>query len=357
MEEGMRQISRVLVGLFALVFAVAAAGPLFAGGQGEDGSQSEGGEQAEEQTQVAVVFATGGLGDQSFNDAAYRGLEQAQEELGVSFDFAEPDAIADYQSFLNQFASSGQYDLIISIGFDQADALSEVASQHSDQDFAIVDAVVEAENVASYVYKEKERGFLMGVAAAMTTTMSGDQFINSAPRIGVIGGMKIPLIDANIAGYIAGAHFVSENVEVTHSYVGGWGDPARGKELAISMIEDDVDVIWAAAGRSGLGVIDAAQENDIYAIGADSDQGHVAPDHILTNGMKFVDQTVFRAIQQVEDGTFETGVQALGVAEGGLGFTESLLDSDVVSRLEEVEDMIANGEIEIPETIEAARSN
>lgn len=301
---------------------------------------------------VAIVFATGGLGDKSFNDSAMRGMELAKEQHGIEFDFAEPAAIAEYQSFLTQFANTHQYDLIISIGFDQADALNEVAAQFPDQKFAIVDMVVDKPNVASYVYKEKERGFLMGVASALMTTKADDPLINAEKVVGVIGGMKIPLIDANIAGFMAGAKYVDPEIKALHSYVGHWADPAKGKELALSMIEQGADVVWGAAGRSGLGVINAAQEKNVYTIGSDSDQGDLAPEHVLTNGMKFVDRTVLVAITQVLDGTFEGKINVLGVAEDVLGYSENLLPEDVIKALEEVKAKMAAGEVEIPETIE-----
>ncbi len=335
----------VVSAVAVMLFLTAGPASVFAAGAPE----------AADEDRIAIVFATGGLGDQSFNDAAYEGVQRAEQELGIEFDFAEPSAIAEYDDYLTQFAATGRYGLIISIGFDQADALEEVAAQHPEQNFALVDAVVEAPNVASFVYAEQERGFLMGVAAAMTTAMSDDPMINDEKRIGVVGGMQIPLIDANIAGYIAGARYIDPEVSVSHSYVGDWADPARGKELAISMIEDGVDVVWQAAGRSGLGVLDAAEENDVYGIGADSVQDHLAPNHILTNGLKLVDETVLIAIGQVLAGEFAGGVQVLGIADDALGYSESLLAPEVIERLEEVKAEITAGNIEIPETIDEAR--
>lgn len=308
---------------------------------------------AEAEGKFAIVFATGGLGDKSFNDSAMHGMTLAKEQHGIEFDFAEPTAIAEYQPYLMQFANTRQYDLIISIGFDQADALNEIAAQFPEQKFAIVDMVVDKSNVASYVYKEQERGFLIGVASALMTVKTDDPRINPEKVIGVIGGMKIPLIDANIAGFIAGAKYVDPEINALHSYVGHWADPAKGKELTLSMIEQGADVVWGAAGRSGLGVINAAQEKNIYAIGADSDQGHLAPDNVLTNGMKFVDQTVLLAIKQVLDGTFEGNIHVLGVAEDVLGYSKNLLPEDVTNALEEAKAKMISGEIEIPETIEA----
>ncbi len=307
---------------------------------------------AQAEAKVAIVFATGGLGDKSFNDSAMRGMELAKEQHDIEFDFAEPAAITEYQPFLMQFANTRQYDLIISIGFDQADALNEAATQFSDQKFAIVDMVVDKPNVASYVYKESERGFLMGVASAMLTTKTGDPRINPEKVIGVIGGMKVPLIDANIAGFIAGAKYIDPEINALHSYVGHWADPAKGKELALAMIEQGADVVWGAAGRSGLGVINAAQEKNVYTIGSDSDQGHLAPENVLTNGMKLVDQTVLLAIKQVLDATFEGKIHVLGVGENVLGYSKSLLPEDAIKTLEDVKAKIVAGEIEIPGNIE-----
>ncbi|TDO95065.1 nucleoside-binding protein [Halanaerobium saccharolyticum] len=304
---------------------------------------------------IAIVFATGGLGDQSFNDMAFKGIKAAREEYGISFDAAEPTSISEYETYLTQFSALNRYDLIISIGFDQADALNTVSQRYPQQKYAIVDAVVKQDNVASYVYEEKQRGFLMGAAAAMMTTRTKDEKINPAKVIGVIGGMKIPLIDENIAGYIAGAEYIDPEVKVIHSYVGGWADPAKGKELAKAMIEQRADVIWGAAGRSGLGVLKAAAENNIYGIGADSNQNHVAPEHVLTNGMKFVNHTVKRAVKQVIENNFKPGVHVLGIEEQGLGYTESLLPAEIIKKLEKIKNKIAAGEIKIPATIEAAR--
>lgn len=308
---------------------------------------------AQQAGRIAVVFATGGLGDQSFNDSAYEGIQRAEAELGITFDYVEPTAIAEYETLLTRFAQTRRYDLIISIGFDQADPLSVVADRFPNQKFALVDTTLEKPNVAAYVYKEAERGFLLGAIAALMTQRTEDPKINGRNVIGVIGGMDIPLINANIAGYIAGAKYVNPSVDVRYSYVGDWADPARGKELAFAQIDQGVDIIWAAAGRSGLGALQAAQERNVYAIGADSDQGHVAPGHILTNGMKYVNNTVFLAVSQVLEGSFQSGIHALGVAEGGLGYSESLVPADIQAQVNELAARIIAGELVPPETIDA----
>jgi len=310
---------------------------------------------AKENDRIAIIFATGGLGDKSFNDSAMEGIKQAESRYGIRYDYAEPKAIAEYPTYMNQFANTRRYDLIISIGFDQADALGHAAGRFKDQKFAIIDMVVDKPNVASYIFKEPERGFLVGYAAALMTARKGDAMINKDKVIGVIGGMKVPLIDANIAGYIAGARYADPSVKVLYSYVGAWTDPARGKELAISMIEQGVDVVWGPAGRSGLGVIHAAKEKNCYAIGTDSNQDYLAPRHVLTNGMKYVNTTVVIAVGQVVDNAFSAGSHLLGVKEHALGYTRSILPEDLIVKLEKIEKMIIEGEIQIPSTIEAIK--
>jgi basic membrane protein A len=142
---------------------------------------------------------------------------------------------------------------------------------------------------------------------------------------------------------------------VLHSYVGHWADPAKGKELAISMLEQGADVVWGAAGRSGLGVINAAKERNIYAIGADADQGYLAPNNILTNGMKYVNNSVEIAIGKVIDDTFSGGIHLLGVKEDGLGYSKSLIPKDIIKKLEKMKTKLISGEIKVPSTIEEAK--
>ena len=328
----------MILSLLLIMISVLLASPLFAKGK----------------TKVAIVFATGGLGDKSFNDSAMEGIKQAVKRYGIEYDYAEPKAITEYHTYLSQFANTRRYDLIVSIGFDQADALGSVAERFQKQSFAIIDMVVDKPNIASYIYKEQERGFLLGYASALMTTRTDDKRINKDKVIGVIGGMKIPLIDANIAGFMAGARYANPAVKVLHSYVGHWADPAKGKELTISMFEQGADIVWGAAGRSGLGVINAAKERNRYAIGSDADQGYLAPENVLTNGMKFVNHTVEIIIGKVVDGTYRAGVHLLGVKENALGYSNSLLPKEILMELDKIKSKIIAGEIKIPSTIQEA---
>ena len=328
----------VIFSLFVIVVSILLTNPLF----------------AKEKTRVAIVFATGGLGDKSFNDSAMEGITQAAKRYGIKYDYAEPKAITEYHTYLSQFANTRRYDLIISIGFDQADALGSVAERFQKQRFAIVDMVVNKPNIASYIYKEQERGFLLGCASALMTTKTDDERINKDKVIGVIGGMKIPLIDANIAGFMAGARYADPAVKVLHSYVGHWADPAKGKELTISMFEQGADIVWGAAGRSGLGVINAAKERNRYAIGSDADQGYLAPGNLLTNGMKFVNNTVEIVIGKVVDGTYRSGIHLLGVKENALGYSKNLLPQEILTQLDGIKSKLIAGEFKIPSTIKEA---
>ena len=330
--------NKTLYKILAIAILLLVAYPLYAG----------------EKPRIAIVFATGGLGDKSFNDAAMEGIKQAVKIYGIEYDYAEPKEIVEYHTFLSQFANTQRYDLIISIGFDQADALGNVAERFQNQKFAIVDIVVDKPNVAYYIYKEQERGFLMGFAAALMTTRTSDQRINKDKVVGVIGGMKIPLIDANIAGFISGARYADPEMKALHSYVGHWADPTKGKELAISMFEQGADIIWGAAGRSGLGIINAAKERNRYAIGSDADQGYLAPTNLLTNGIKFVNNTVEIAIRQVMENKFTGGGHLLGIKENGLGYSPNLLPIDIIAELERIKKKIIAGEIQIPYTIKEA---
>ncbi|MFQ6088472.1 MAG: BMP family protein, partial [Candidatus Methanofastidiosia archaeon] len=289
------------------------------------------------------VLATGGLGDKSFNDSAFAGAKKAEQELGIELDYVEPTAIAEYEGFLRDYAKSGEYSIIISIGFDQADALSVVAKEYPEQKFAIVDMVVDLPNIASFVFRENESSFLVGAIAGMITETN---------KIGFVGGMDIPLINKFLAGYKAGAKHVNPDVEVYVVYVGGWADPAKGKELALSQIDKGADIVYQAAGRSGLGVIEAAKERDIYAIGVDADQRYLAPDNILTSALKRVDVAVYRVIKSVIGGTFSGGIYDLGIKENGVGAVldnnPSIVTQDIVAKVRELEQKVASGEIQVP---------
>jgi len=304
---------------------------------------------------VGLILATGGLGDKSYNDLSYAGVMKAHEELGMEFDYVEPHAIAEYEGFQRDFAMTGDYFLIICIGFDQADALTVVAGEYPDQMFAVVDMVVDRPNVASLLFKANEGSFLVGVVAGMMTTTG---------KVGFVGGMDIPLINDFYVGYKAGVEWANESATVIDPvYVGGWADPTRAKELAIGLAETGVDAIFAAAGKSGLGSLEAIHEKGIIGLGVDACQCYLYPE-IKASMTKRVDVALYDLILEALLGTFTGGIHIGGLKEGWTGccrlpeeasfwestfnFQHGSLPTDVIDKIDEARNSIENGEIVVP---------
>jgi basic membrane protein A len=303
---------------------------------------------------VAIVFATGGLGDKSFNDGCYTGASKAKAELGANFTYVEPTATSEYLGYLTDFASAETpYDLIISIGFDQYDALLEVAGDYPDQKFAIVDTVVDLPNVASLVFEEHQGSALVGAIAGVLTQSN---------KVGFVGGMSIDLINKFAGGFVFGANYTNPGVNYTIGYTNDWVDTAAGKALGDVMYGAGTDIIFAAAGRSGLGVFDSAKEQTSghYVIGVDSPQmyyGCADPDHpapptvCITSMLKRVDVAVYTVIKNVMYGNFVGGVNVFNLANGGLDYevNETLyqLPAAAKTAADNLKQMIINGQIDI----------
>ena len=275
---------------------------------------------------IGLILATGGLGDRSFNDQSYWGAERAAKELaaqyGVAvedvFTYVEPRSIADYEAFQREFARAGEYTIIVCIGFDQAPVLAEVAPDYPDQKFVVIDAVAAADNVASIVFNDWEEAFLCGVVAGMLTKTG---------KVGIEGGMDIPLIHRFVQGFTQGAMWANPEIsadDVVVHYVGAWNNPTLGKELALEMYQSGADIVYGAAGKSHLGVFAAAEENpDWWAIGTDVDQAWSTPEHadvIIASGLKRVDLAVYTEIMKAVEGTWKAGVISYGmVSDTGIG--------------------------------------
>jgi basic membrane protein A len=331
------------------------------GGSNESGNASAGGS-GDTDVNVGVVYATGGLGDGSFNDQAQQGLQQAKEEFDIGFNEAQPDEVSQFKNFQQQFASSTSpnYDLVSCIGFLQADALSEVAPQYPDQSFQIVDSVVDEDNVASYVFKEHEGSFLAGVLAGQLTTSSfsaGAGSTNSEKVVGFVGGVEGELIGKFEAGYKAGVGHVSEDIEIQSTYVGDFNDPSGGQEAALSMYNSGADVVYHAAGNTGTGVFQAAQQKGAYAVGVDRDQSLTKPkykDVIVASMVKRVDTAVFNSVESIVNDNFEGGsVSTLGLESEGVDLVygqqlKSEVPEEIKSRVSTVREKIIAGEISVP---------
>ncbi|MFX0108528.1 MAG: BMP family protein [Candidatus Hodarchaeota archaeon] len=315
--------------------------------------------------EVAIVFATGRLGDKSFNDGVFEGAERAHDQLGINFTYSEPDEIAQYETFLRQYASHQgyiqPYDLIISVGFDQADAVMAVADDHPDQKFAIIDMFIDPvtyPNVASLLFTENEGSALVGAIAGLTTQTN---------KIGFIGGMDIDLIRGFAAGFMFGVNWTNEAANVSIAYVGEWDNIPQGKALADGMYTtEDVDIIFAAAGKSGLGIFDSVKAittntTPIWCIGVDSPQMYLGcedpenpapPTRCLTSMLKRVDNAAFSIMQEAVLGTWVGGVQIFNLANDGHDYevNEDLLTlpDHVREAADELKAMIINGTVTVP---------
>lgn len=299
---------------------------------------------------VGVVTSIGGLGDKSFNDFTFAGAQRAAAEMGVEIDVVEPLAIGDFEGLLRGMAITGEYKVILAVGFLQRDALAVVAPEFPNQRFIIVDSVVAVPNVTSLIFRENEGSFLVGVLAGMMTKTG---------RVGFVGGMDVPIIRRFQAGYVAGAKWANPAVTVDVSYVGGFGDPAGGKEHALAHYGRGGDIIFAAAGKTGLGVFDAAVERGRLAIGVDVDQAHIAPAHIVASMIKGIDTAVYEATLAALKEVLEPGIHEFGLAEGVAGICFLMIDhvrtstvplpEAVRARVIEARQMIIDGLIIVPD--------
>ena len=312
---------------------------------------------------VGMVYATGGLGDGSFNDQAQSGVIQAEEDFGIEYNEAQPDEVSQFSNFQQQFAQSTDpnYDLVCCIGFLQLDSLTENAESYPDQDFMIVDEVVDAPNVASYTFMEHEGSYLAGLMASLLSTQdfsagAGSTAPDSA-TLGFVGGVESGLIQRFQAGFEAGAAAGNGDAEVLTNYTGSFNDPAAGREAASAMYNEGADIVFHVAGNTGTGVFQAAQEAERFAIGVDRAQSITRDsyaDVILGSMIKRVDTAVYNAIEAKVDGEFPGGeALSLGLAEDGvdLVYGDSLgseVPEGVADEVATAREDIVNGDISVP---------
>jgi basic membrane protein A len=342
------------------------------GGSGEstESTESDGMEETETEStessdpvNVGMVYATGGLGDGSFNDQAQQGAFQARDEFDVQIGEAQPEEVAQFSTFQQQFAQSTDptYELVCCIGFLQTDALSQTAQDFPDQNFMLVDSVVEQPNVANYVFAEHEGSYLVGQMAGLLTTQEfsagAGSTASDSTTVGFVGGVESDLIRKFEAGYTAGVKAADENVEVLTNYTGSFNDPAAGKEAALAMYNSGADIVYHASGNTGTGVFQAAQEQGQFAIGVDRDQSVTKESFanvILASMVKRVDTAVFDAIESVVDDSFQGGnVVTLGLEENGVAAVYgqqlgSEIPQEVKDAVSTSRESIIAGDISVP---------
>ncbi len=301
---------------------------------------------------VGIVFDIGGKDDKSFNAAAWVGVQRAEKELPIKLRNVEPGDPTSIEPSMRAFAERG-YDLIIGVGFAQAPIMEQVSHDYPNLNFVIIDGLIDNPNVASLIFKEHEGSFLVGMIAAKTTKTG---------KVGFVGGMDIPLIHKFETGYAEGARYANPAIQVFENYVGvtdaAWNNPGKGKELAKAQIERGADVIFQAAGNSGLGVFDAVEETHNFAIGVDSNQNWVKPGFILTSMIKRVDVAVFDTVKALVEGRFSAGVHLYGLENEGVAYAlddynRSLIPQPVLDDVDRAKKEIIAGRIRVTDAMAA----
>tara|TARA_R100000935_G_scaffold2689_2_gene7191 strand:+ start:14718 stop:15704 length:987 start_codon:yes stop_codon:yes gene_type:complete len=292
----------------------------------------------------ALIFDLGGKFDKSFNEAAFAGAQRWAEETGESFREIELQSEAQREQALRRFAEAGSNPIVMT-GFAFGDALGQVAGDYPDTDFVIIDMVVDAPNVRSVVFNEHEGSYLVGMMAAMASESN---------TVGFIGGMDIPLIRKFACGYAQGVLAVNPDATVISNMTGStpaaWNDPVKGSELTKAQISQGADVVYAAAGGTGVGVLQTAADEDILSIGVDSNQNHLHAGKVLTSMIKRVDNAVYDAMS---DGPgMEKGFNVMGVGNKGVGVAidehnKPLITAEMQAAVDEASAKIADGSLEV----------
>ncbi len=306
---------------------------------------------------VGIVFDIGGKDDRSFNAAAWEGVQRAAKDFPIVLRDIEPGTPNAIEPAMRAFAERG-FDLIIGVGFAQAPIMEQVAKDYPNIQFAIIDGVSNLPNVASLVFKEHEGSYLVGMLAAKTSKTG---------TIGFLGGMDIGLIHRFEKGYEEGAQAVNPNIRVIQNYVGvtdgAWNNPGKGKELALAQIGKGADVIFTAAGNSGLGAFDAVEQQGKqngrathFVIGVDSNQNMVKPGFVLTSMVKRVDNVVYNIVQDVVNRRFSPGIHVFGLDKDGVGyamdkFNQELISPETIAEAEAAKKKIIAGEIRVTDAI------
>ncbi|WP_339774172.1 BMP family ABC transporter substrate-binding protein [uncultured Thalassospira sp.] len=294
----------------------------------------------------AVVYDLGGKFDRSFNQSAHTGAEKYKEDTGTAYRDFEIQNDSQREQAMRNFARRGMNPIIV-IGFSQASALEKVAVEFPDTDFAIIDSVVDLPNVQSILFKEQEGSFLVGVLAAMAS---------KTHKVGFIGGMDIPLIHKFSCGYAQGVKFANADTEVFQNMTGttgaAWNDPVKGGELAKSQFDRGADVVYHAAGGTGVGVLQAAADAGKLGIGVDSNQNALHPGSVLTSMLKRVDVAVYQAFDDAAKGKWHSGTSILGLKEGGVDWAldennEKLITDDMKAAVAKAKEEIIDGSLKV----------
>ncbi len=302
---------------------------------------------------AALVVAQGGLGDESYNDLANSGFQSGLEAAGLEGSAIESDDVVGQGEQILRRAGDEGFGVVIDLEYSHAEILPAVASEYPDTNWVLVNAEAAGDNVASVLFQEQEGSYLAGALAAIQTSNTADPKINPEKVIGVIGGTQSVGIDKFLVGFVQGARDTDPDVQVLVSYTNDFADPTVGQQQAQSMFDQGADIVYAVAGGTGAGVIQAAVDNDRYAIGVDANQDAVAEGNVLTSMLKKTDVAVESVLQSYADGDFPGGQTLnLGLAEDGVGltdfeFTADAIGEETIAKLAELRQRIIDGDITV----------
>lgn len=323
-----------------LAMATVVSASLLVGCSGNNESASD------DKITVAMITDVAGVNDQSFNQSAWEGLQRAEKELGIEVKYLESKQDSDYATNIETLVDE-DVDLILGVGMKLSEAIKEGSELYPDQNFVLVDEEIDASNVKSILFKAEESAYLAGLIAGKTTKTN---------NVGFIGGMELPVIDTFKYGYMAGVKAANPDAKVQAQYANSFTDQAKGKAIANQMYSNGADIVFTCGGDVGTGAIEAAKENNKYAIGVDRDQSDLAPQNVLTSAIKRVDAGVFETVKSYVNGTFEGGTTTTyGLEENAVGVpdtTKNLVSQDILDLVEETITKLKNKEITVPKNEE-----
>lgn len=338
----MKKIIALILAL-VMVLSLAACG-------GNNGGKTQTTEAPKNDFKLAVVIGVGGLGDGSFNDSIKEGADLAVKTYGLSgYQLIEPKEVAEFEGHFTELSASKQYDLIVGGGFDAIEAMGKVAKEFPEQKYLFVDGAVEGcDNVTSVTYRDNEKAYLLGIIAAMETKTN---------KLGIVLALDIDSLRVFSSGFMAGAYSVKPDIDIDVKIVGGFADTTTAKELAIALKEEGVDIMYVAAGGSGLGCFAAAEEaGGFKCLGVDVNQCLISPDVVMASGMRLLQNTVANGIGDAINGKLVGGHHSEGLKEDALTFTiegsKCAPSEDAVKAAKQAMQDIIDGKITVPSTYE-----
>lgn len=299
---------------------------------------------------IAIIFNQTGLGDKSFNDLCYEGMLQAQEKLGIEFDYVHVKNNEDYDDAYLNYAKDDTYDLIIGLGEEQEDSIKKIAKEYPKQRFTVIDSKLSLPNVSSIYTKWNEQTFLNGVLAGLCTTEAKQEY----DSVGVILGKNLSYLEEGAIGFEAGVKYINPNINVIKATVGDFDNPAKAKEIGLLMYKKGVNYIQQLAGQSGFGVFAAAKEMNKYVFGVDANQNIYEPDYIVSTATRYADMIIYNEIESLVNDKWVAGTKELGLEDDVIGYEREgsnvKITSNIIKKVEEIKKLIINGKIIIPST-------